>query len=517
MKESTKEKYINLIKSAAEEGKTLYNYCESHNLMDLYNSLFVLKANLKSKQNRTDDENEFIDYIQSNASQNSGHGIKNNLEYATPRETNDPDKDKTWIIRDDNDKITGYKFEIHRWDGQPLTGTLNRTEMAEIYRMYSYYGASLTQRQVSRFLPEYTLVDFKRILRAFNITKASGPFPPHYLEEHTDDELLEISSRERENNLLKKIEENKSKDTEKLLKKVMEDNYNLKNTLKSREEVCKNLEISTDKFTIDIPTTSEDTLIIWLSDIHVGAYNDKFGYFELTEYSEKEIVKRLTTVLQTILASNCKNLIVCNLGDNLDSYNKKTSRGTEIESNMNNKEMSKLYIKLMTEFFNTITSANKFDSIKYYAVGESNHSADWGWIHEIALCNIIEHSGVKCYIADRPIDQFECNGNVFIYLHGNDSKNQFKGFPLTLNDKTELWFSDYIYTNKIHADKNIYVVKGDLHRYAYTTGKIFNYVSVGSLYASSNWITANFGLTKWSCSYMQVDKLGNVLSGEITE
>ena len=64
--------------------------------------------------------------------------------------------------------------------------------------MYSYYGSSLTQRIVSRNFPEYSLVDFKRILRAFNITKASAPFAPHMFEEYTEDQLKEIHLREKE-------------------------------------------------------------------------------------------------------------------------------------------------------------------------------------------------------------------------------------------------------------------------------------------------------------------------------
>ena len=81
-----------------------------------------------------------------------------------------------------------------------------------------------------------------------------------------------------------------------------------------------------------------------------------------------------------------------------------------------------------------------------------------------------------------------------------DSLNQSRQFPLTLNPNTELWFNNYIAEKGIKSER-IYVVKGDLHNYAYTTGKQFDYISVGSMYGSSNYIVANFGHTKWSINY----------------
>ena len=86
-----------------------------------------------------------------------------------------------------------------------------------------------------------------------------------------------------------------------------------------------------------------------------------------------------------------------------------------------------------------------------------------------------------------------------------DINNQSRQFPLTLNPQTELYFANYIAEQNI-SNKHIYVVKGDLHNYAYTTGKQFDYISVGSMYGSSNYIVANFGHTKWSINYSIVTK-----------
>ena len=95
----------------------------------------------------------------------------------------DDDRNSVNLIRDEDGKIKFYEFKVLRKDKAPLTGRLTRDEMNNIHRMYSYYGMSITQREISRYFPEYSLIDFKRILRVFSITKAVAPFAPHIIED----------------------------------------------------------------------------------------------------------------------------------------------------------------------------------------------------------------------------------------------------------------------------------------------------------------------------------------------
>ena len=127
---------------------------------------------------------------------------------------------ETEQIRNEDGTIVSYRFKVFRRDKTPVIGALTRDEMNLIYRLYSYYGSSLTQRQVSRHFPDYSLVDFKRILRAFNITKASSPFAPHVIEEHTPEELQEMQLREKENDFLKAVEKNEVRDLKQLVIKL---------------------------------------------------------------------------------------------------------------------------------------------------------------------------------------------------------------------------------------------------------------------------------------------------------
>ena len=103
------------------------------------------------------------------------------------------DKAVTNLERDDNGRIQFYSFEIYRKNNPTLAGKLDRKEMETVYRLYSIYGANLTQKIVSREFPQFTFIEFKRILRAFNIYKANSEFAPHIIEERSEEELRMIN------------------------------------------------------------------------------------------------------------------------------------------------------------------------------------------------------------------------------------------------------------------------------------------------------------------------------------
>lgn len=121
-------------------------------------------------------------------------------------------------VRDENKKIKHYHFRILIREQQPLEGTFSREEMDKVYRLYSNMdGAGLNLRAVSREFNNLSYRDFKRIIRAFNITKQSIPVAPHILEENSEDVITEYVLRNKENNVLKKLESEKGKFLEKNL------------------------------------------------------------------------------------------------------------------------------------------------------------------------------------------------------------------------------------------------------------------------------------------------------------
>ena len=446
---------------------------------------------------------------------------KDCVDITSDKDANDDyDKYKVEYIRDDDEKIIRYDVTVKVRDTVNYETSLTREESELIFGLYTYYGGNITARNITNEFAKYSVKEVKRIFRAFNLTKDSIWVPPHLMEELSIDELNEYRMSLKEKAAFKYADYKQERDYKSLIHKLS----SKINSLTDRNSIIEKLGLSG----INIPEPEvfssngaiNDTLFIILSDLHIGAYNDANGYHDIISYSENDIMERLNVVVSKFSNKTYTDVVVLNLGDNLDSYCRKTTRGGHDSPTLvNNKEQSQMYMRVMTAFFNNlIENVNITGDVYYKAIGESNHSGDWGWINEICLSNIlINNFKVKCYVSDYPIDYFNHKGNCIIYLHGKDNMNQFKGFPLTLNDKTELYFNNYILENRICQRKDIYVIKGDLHQYAVSTGKAFMYISVASLYGCSNWITANFGKTKWGVNYMEFDNEGDCKIGLITD
>ena len=429
------------------------------------------------------------------------------------------DRAITNLERDDDGRIQFYSFEIYRKDNPTLAGKLDRKEMETVYRLYSIYGANLTQKIVSREFPQFTFIEFKRILRAFNIYKANSEFAPHVIEEKSEEELINLHNQNKENNVLRRIEKDQLAEANKLINKLAKENQELSKSTKLFEELLK-YNPNYEDYNPTENTVSESTLIIWLSDLHIGAYNEKFGFYNLPDYNKDEIVRRLNKILQRVCdGSKYDNIIVVDLGDSVDQYNKETTRGGHLlPNNMTDKEMSHLYLNCMSYFFDSLKKNANANNYIYLSIGESNHSGNFGWALNLALSFKLQQDGWKTHVSNYPIDEFSVNNFVFIYTHGKDNINQSKQLPLTLNPQTELYFANYIAEKKLNKlDKKIFVVKGDLHQYAYTSGKQFDYVSVGSMYATSNYIAANFGNTPWSINYSIISNNENIVFGKISD
>lgn len=430
----------------------------------------------------------------------------------------DDDRNSVNLIRDEDGKIKFYEFKVLRKDKAPLTGRLTRDEMNNIHRMYSYYGMSITQREVSRYFPEYSLIDFKRILRVFSITKAVAPFAPHIIEEHTQEELVNMQMREKENDFLRTMEEQSIKNDRLLLKKYALENIELKRKLEEGIKVdLVGLDLSNignlahaKKYSLN------KDVVIYLSDMHIGAFVSPLSIYS-NPYNKAEVIRRMDVILDQLFDLNriykgFNNIYVCNLGDSLDGYDGQTTRGGHsLPQNMCNKEQIHTFIECMNYFF-TRLSEMECNFLNYICVGESNHDGDFGYAANVALEAILSHRGVNCTIFDKFIGEFMVGDTTFVLCHGKDNKDMFKNLPLTLDVKTENFINEYLDNKKIYG--KVVFVKGDLHQSATTYGRRFTYKSVGSLFGSSEWIHKNFGNTL-ACTDYSIVSENSIIDGRI--
>lgn len=503
MKQETINKLINHLNSIIEQGISIKEYQKNNNFSDRFieNKIQFVK---QDKDNIDKDTYDLIMRLYNKVK--SKKAITNNDLEQTDNYT------EINLNRDENGRINSYSFIIAIKNKPSLTGSFTRDEMSLIYRLYSSYGSNITQREVSRFFPEYSLYDFKRILRAFNITKASTPFPQHIIEENNKETLLEMQFREKENDFLKSYEVEKVRQLDNQLKKYMKENADLKEQLNTFGGLLDNLDLS-QTIVIESPkSNSTKDLFIWLSDIHIGAHVASTALYT-NDWNQQEVHNRLTKILKELNnIEGYDNIIVCNLGDSLDGYDGYTGSYThKLPQNMNNKEQVKCFIEEMTAFMTGLQSIPN-NGIKYYAVGDSNHGCDFEYAAQTALCVILNNIGIQSKLFEQSLGVFEYKGQSYLIFHGKDSGTMFKNWPLTLNDKTENFI------NQVLDENNIYkatVVKGDLHQSATTYGKRIKYKAVGSLFGSSEWCSMNFGKTEACCDYSIIDDKGNSLDGRI--
>jgi hypothetical protein len=260
-------------------------------------------------------------------------------------------------------------------------------------------------------------------------------------------------------------------------------------------------------------------LNVYLSDMHIGACN-KNALFS-GEYNVEVYYSRLKQVLQEVaehkeIYGRFDTVHIVGLGDNMDGFNGKTTRALagvsthKLKQNLDNKEQFKTYVESMVFFIQEIYKMDMCNKIRFVAMNQSNHGGDFEAISNQSLKYITELKYSKeifeCTLFEDAINHFDYGDSTFIVTHGKDNEEMIKGLPLHINDKVDNFLGDYIRHNKIKS-KNVYLLKGDLHQYGQSIGKnITRYISVGSLYGSSSWINANFGLTLPSTLIQVVDE-----------
>lgn len=327
---------------------------------------------------------------------------------------------QTRIIRS-NDKVSFYQFRICIKDKPDFTGVLSRQDMELIHNMYSSQGGNVQVRTLAREFPQFSLNQMKQILRAFSITKASLPIAPHQLEEMTPDQASIYTLNIKEKVYLKKLEEEKIKRNEAKVKELTKELLDLKEKFTDAKEFIKGYKPKKYKKDLFEVKPLDNTLILVLSDMHVGAYTSDYSIYS-NPYDQEELHTRLTKVAKRITAikDSFNSIIVLNLGDSLDGYNGETTRGGHpLSQNMNDKEQVKAFLDEMIYFFGLIARFNK--PIRYYCVGEANHDGNYGWLANEKLASVLEvlyPNQITSNIFDNFINHFQVGDTTFIICHG---------------------------------------------------------------------------------------------------
>lgn len=407
----------------------------------------------------------------------------------------------TEIERDENGKIQYYSFEIFRKDHPVLRGKLDRKEMETIYHLYSIYGQNLTQKIVSREFPEYTFVEFKRILRAFNVYKASSLFPQHLIEEKTEEELLALHNQLKENNLLRRIEKDQLKEANKLIDKLLKENQDCKIQLNNLSNIKINLGDWSPLNITNNKISSDKIISLYLADMHIGSKCESNSLYP-NPYNKEEIERRLNALFYEVDKLGRFDTLIINLmGDSLDGMDNQTARRDHfMPQEMDNMEQLETFLELTTKFIlNCKQLANK---VKVYSVKCGNHGGFWEYTANLALQNALKYISpdIEFILFKDYIGSYMINNHRVAIMHGKDEKYMKRGMPLNVDERTKVMLYEWLEANNIH-DENIHFVKGDLHSNALNSCKRFDYRNVLSLFGASDYSNFNFSRNSYGVSY----------------
>jgi len=261
---------------------------------------------------------------------------------------------------------------------------------------------------------------------------------------------------------------------------------------------------------------STTALNVWIADEHIGA-DTKNGLFD-NEYDFEELNNRFDKIVQEISAlaffvGGFDQINLGILGDTFDGWDGETTRGGhKLPQSLDNRQAFATFLNVYIRFIDALVVLNLSNKIHFYFIANSNHGGDFDYIgyKTLELYMLHKYPDIKVKIFEKFVNHFEYGCHTFVISHGKDQENRKYGFPLTINEQTKNFISDYMKLNPMQP--HVHFVKGDLHRSNLDLDRMcssqssFTYQNVASVFGASKWIMENFGSTMPIVDYDIVSK-----------
>jgi hypothetical protein len=299
------------------------------------------------------------------------------------------ERSKGWEVRDDKGQILSYAYKIMVRDELPFTGSLTRDQMEKIYSEYPYN----TLNNVSVDFPYLTVQDLKRIMRTFNITK-DRLFPPHIVEEHTEEEIANFALKAKEKSSAKKFtaqklpfiegklrdaqdELRKARASQEWAEKLLEKYINTR-TVKPVAIKPKNAQTISEFNFLDLRDNGlSGTTIAAFSDIHMGkkfpTSKAMFGRGTTKAILRERLLRlaKLTTE-EANYKKSAKLALVCT-GDIFESIQPAGQRIQHSDSmDIMGDEQFMFALEVFEEMFDHVVNEFKGEKIVFHGIG-GNH------------------------------------------------------------------------------------------------------------------------------------------------
>lgn len=527
MRINTIIKLIKLLKIIKESGLTIPEYCKQtgESASYIYSRMTKIKKHLETGGELF---HEAVSLYNEIAGKRSFKEIKYSEEITELEDFKESDElASVTIIRSTNkflenepDKgiIIGYKICCKVRDSKDFITTLSREDAEQVFGLYTYYGGNVTARNVANEFPKYTLSEVKKIFRAFKLTKDSAWFPPHLLEEMTEEELAQYRLNLKERAAFKYADSRREYDYNQQIKSLT--------ARINQYESFERFLIRLDNKVYPKPTQKEalqiavchDTVILYMSDMHIGAKVESDSIFK-NEYNIEEVYKRIDIIVDELKKlGGIQKLVIANLGDSIDGFDETTSRRSHtMPQNMGNMEQASKFVDSMMYLFQRLNEEQVAVRYSYVAVKCGNHPGTVEWVlNQLIASKLRETYGdIETKVGETMFVDYNIHDNLFLMCHGRDEKHMKSHYPLNLDNKTENLLTDYLYHNyKLSPTTKIHIVSGDLHNESMNRGKFFKYWKVGSFFGSSDYCMVNYGNTLPHVNYHIINN-NNVLFGTI--
>jgi len=263
------------------------------------------------------------------------------------------------------------------------------------------------------------------------------------------------------------------------------------------------------------------SMLVWTSDKHIGAdTTDAQHYKPYGQYIFQsrmgELARKICKVSREL--GGLDTLVIADLGDATDGQDGYTaSRTHSLPQNLTNRQVFEVYFKEHVYFLECLLDNQIANNYEFWFNTNSNHGGSYEYACHRAFQIYIQtkYPNIKVKSFDKFIGHTEFNGITYILTHGKDDTNRKFGLPLYPDAKTEVFIDNYLKINKLSFNKNIRLIKGDLHQSCSAPCKNINkYRNVASMFGSSGWVMDNYGYTLAGTDYEILDNTtGEILEG----
>ncbi len=238
-------------------------------------------------------------------------------------------------------------------------------------------------------------------------------------------------------------------------------------------------------------------LTIVLSDDHAGMINTT-NIYKAEDFTQETYSNRLLKlVTEAKKLGVFEEVRVISLGDQLQGWNKQTTRGGHEVNATSNKDQFDFYVKARIAFYNTLFSSGIGAKYTVDEIDTSNHAgAGFSYMANAYLGMYLQAKfpqvELKQYLS--AIDAIQFGNHIIILTHGKEEKFQKRPLPYNIDDKTDLFVYDWASTMGVNpTEYNITLYKGDLHKFGLQMGKFGRYVNIPSISGRSDYSDINYG------------------------